>query len=121
MISTVTWVLALTSGVLAYLVVRIGVFSGVKTSDLFLARSIPVLGFVLCIYACYLIHEFGTAMSANWKRADSIGRELAKKEGLTISINIAEGTPDICKGMYIFTAALAVAFWSALLFVIKCQ
>jgi hypothetical protein len=122
-ISIVTWLLALASGLLSYLVGKLHLFVEVAPDDQFLAMYGALLGLLLCVYVGVLIYGFGRTMRKNWENADTLAKKspaTSETTLLTIKPWSCCGMPRICWWMWSPTAVLAVFFLAGFGYSILC-
>jgi hypothetical protein len=119
MLTIVTWLLALATGVLGFTVKELGILSG-KSDMAEIAIGLSVLGLGICGYAWFLVREFGNHMRRHWESADFLRArikgldEIKRRGGPEFPSLEPMQLPQICQQVLVIVIFFAVIFVAVL-------
>lgn len=121
MLTIVTWLLALATGVLGFTVKELGIIDG-KSDKAEIAVGLSLLGVSICGYAWFLVREFGNHMKRHWESADYLrarikGLEEIKKGGGPEFPSLKpRQLPQICERVLVIVIFFAAIFGAVFLY-----
>lgn len=119
MLTIVTWLLALATGVLGFTVKELGILEG-KAEKAKIAVLLSILGLAICSYAWFLIREFGNHMKRHWQSADYLRSridgldEIKKRGGRDFQTLQPKQLPQICGQVLVIVVFFALIFIAVL-------